>query len=78
VPVVAFDLGAIAERIGAEGGGVVVPVENGADGIAAMLAKVLSGDVEVPPFRGGSAGASGRDAAAERMDLYGTLLGGSA
>ncbi len=77
VPVVAFDLGAIAERIGAEGGGVVVPVETGAEGVAAMLAKILSGEVEVPPFRGGPAGASGRDAAAERMDLYGTLLGGS-
>lgn len=77
VPVVAFDLGAIAERIGAEGGGVAVPLETGAEGVAAMLAKVLSGEVEVPPFRGGPAGASARHAATERMDLYRTLLGES-
>jgi glycosyltransferase involved in cell wall biosynthesis len=75
VPVLAFGHGAIAERIADEGGGVVVPVENGAEGIAEMLEKVLSGEVEVPPFRGGPAGASARDAAAERAELYRALLG---
>jgi len=75
VPVLAFDHGAIAERIAADGGGIVVPVENGAEGIAGMLEKVLSGALAVPPYRGGAAGASAREAAAERAELYQALLG---
>jgi glycosyltransferase involved in cell wall biosynthesis len=75
VPVMAFDHGAIAERIASEGGGFVVPVENGAEGIIGMLEKVLSGELAVPPFRGGPAGASARRAAAERAELYRALLG---
>ncbi|MHB1047022.1 MAG: glycosyltransferase [Thermoanaerobaculia bacterium] len=77
VPVVAFDLGAIGERIAAEEGGVVVPRENGAEGIAGMLAKVLAGEVVVPPLRAGAAGGSARAAAAARTELYRTLLGGT-
>jgi glycosyltransferase involved in cell wall biosynthesis len=77
VPVVAFDLGAIGERIAADGGGATVSVENGAAGIATMLAKVLTGEAEVPPLRSGAAGASARAAAAERTELYRTLLGGA-
>ena len=75
VPVLAFGHGAIAERIAAEGGGVVVPVENGAEAIAGMLEKVFTGELAVPPFRGGPAGASARGAAAERAKLYRELLG---
>lgn len=75
VPVLAFDHGAIAERIAAEGGGVVVPVENGVEGIAGMLDRVLSGERAVPAFRGGAAGTPARDAAAERVALYRALLG---
>ncbi len=75
VPVLAFGHGAIAERIAADGGGVVAPVENGAEGIAEMLEKVLSGELAVPPLRGGPAGASARGAAAERAGLYRALLG---
>jgi glycosyltransferase involved in cell wall biosynthesis len=75
VPVLAFGHGAIAERIAAEGGGLVVPVENGAEAIAGMLEKVLSGELAVPPFRGGPAGPSARGAAAARSRLYRTLLG---
>lgn len=78
VPVLAFGHGAIAERIAAEGGGVVVPVENGAEAIAGMLEKVLSGELAVPPFRGGSAGASARGAAAARAMLYRAILGETA
>lgn len=77
VPVVAFDHGAIGERIAAEGGGVLVPVENGAEGIESMLAKVLTGEVAVPPFRGGPAESPGRRAAEERSELYRALLGGA-
>ena len=75
VPVMAFDHGAIADRIAAEGGGFVVPVENGAKGIAEMLEKVLSGELAVPPFQGGPAGACARGAAAERAELCRELLG---
>lgn len=75
VPVLAFGHGAIAERIADEGGGVVVPVENGAEGIAGMLEKILSGELAVPPFRGGPAGASARGAAAKRAELYRALHG---
>ncbi len=75
VPVLAFGHGAIAERIAAEGGGVVVPVENGAEAIAGMLEKVLSGELVVPPFRGGPAGPTARGAAADRAMLYRALLG---
>lgn len=75
VPVVALDHGAIAERIAAEGGGVVVPEENGVEGIAGMLDGILSGRLGVPPFRGGRPGATGESAARERGALYEALLG---
>jgi len=74
VPVVAFALGAIAERVGAEGGGILVPVEEGAAGIAAVLEKVRSGAIEIPPFRGIEPPASAVRAAAGRADLYRILL----
>lgn len=77
VPVVAFDLGALGERIAAEGGGVTVPLANGAEGVATALEEVLAGEVVVPPLRAGTAGASARAAAAERTGLYRTLLGGT-
>ena len=74
VPVVAFAHGAIADRVAAEGGGLLVPPEEGADGIAAMLEKVLAGQRAIPPFRGTESGASASRAAAARTDLYRTLL----
>ncbi|MGH9361090.1 MAG: glycosyltransferase, partial [Thermoanaerobaculia bacterium] len=42
VPVVAFDLGALGERLLAEGGGRLVPLEAGADGVAAVLSELLA------------------------------------
>ena len=77
VPVVAFDLGAIGERVAAEGGGVLVPLESGAAGVATALAAILSGAAAVPPFRGAAAGGSAREAARERERLYRELLGGA-
>jgi glycosyltransferase involved in cell wall biosynthesis len=74
VPVVAFAHGAIADRVAAEGGGLLVPPEEGADGVAAMLEEVLAGRRSAPPFRGAESGANASRAAAMRMDLYRTLL----
>ncbi len=75
VPVIAFEHGAIADRIAAEGGGLLVPPELGAAGVGALLERVLAGEVEVPAFRGRTAGPSATEAAVERGDLYRTLLG---
>jgi glycosyltransferase involved in cell wall biosynthesis len=43
VPVVAFDLGALGERVRAEGGGTLVPLADGAAGVAARLGELLRG-----------------------------------
>jgi glycosyltransferase involved in cell wall biosynthesis len=75
VPVVAFAHGAMADRIAEEGGGLLVPPGNGADGVAAVLEEVLAGKRTIPPFHGSATGASAFRAAAERTDLYRTLLG---
>ena len=75
VPVIAFDHGAIADRVAAEGGGLLVPPDLGAAGVGALLERVLTGEVEVPAFRGKSAGPPALQAAGERRELYRTLLG---
>jgi glycosyltransferase involved in cell wall biosynthesis len=75
VPVIVFEHGAIAERVVAEGGGLLVPPDLGAAGVGALLKRVLAGEVEVPAFRGAVAGPPAAQAAAERRDLYRTLLG---
>lgn len=74
IPVVAFALGAIAERVGAEGGGILVPAGEGSAGIAAVLEKVRTGALEIPPLRGVEPRATAARAAAGRADLYRTLL----
>lgn len=76
VPVVAFDHGAIADRVAEEGGGLLVPPGEGVAGLAAILGRLLGGEVEVPPFRGPEAGPTAARAAQERLELYRTLLGG--
>lgn len=76
VPVVAFALGAIADRVEAEGGGVLVAAHEGAEGIAVVLEGVRTGALEIPPFRGAEPGASASRAAAARAGLYRALLGG--
>ncbi len=75
VPVVAFAHGAIAERVAAEGGGLLVPPEAGAAGVAETLDGLLSGRIDVPPFLGEARGPSPARAALERTALYRTLLG---
>ena len=75
VPVLAFALGALADRVGSGGGGLLVPPEEGADGVAAAIEKIRTGALEIPPFRGVGPGASAFRAAAERAELYRTLLG---
>ena len=74
VPVLAFAHGAIADRIGSEGGGILVPPEDGAEGVVAALGRVLAGS-PIPPFHGTEAGPSAARAAAERVALYRLLLG---
>lgn len=75
VPVLAFAHGAIGDRITAEGGGALVPPEEGADGVAELLQRILAREVVIPPFRGGEAGPSASHAASERISLYDALLG---
>lgn len=75
VPVVAFDHGAIAERVREAGGGDLVPLERGAAGIAEALARRLAGTRPVPEPRSEvEPGAERRRAAGERNALYRTLL----
>jgi len=67
VPVVAFDRGAIADRIRAEGGGFLVPPDAGAEGIAASVADWLRGAISaVAPAHIPTA----RDAASAHLALY--------
>lgn len=49
VPVVAFDHGAVADRLRASGGGWLVPPEEGARGVLATLRGVSRGEVPPPP-----------------------------
>jgi glycosyltransferase involved in cell wall biosynthesis len=66
VPVVAFDHGAIAERIRAHGGGFLVAPEAGAEGIAAMVNEWLRGASAAVPARVPTA----RESAAAHVALY--------
>jgi glycosyltransferase involved in cell wall biosynthesis len=69
VPVVAFDHGAIADRLRAEGGGLLVAPEAGAAGMAALLSALLAGRAPLPPVP--PAGSSGpQRAAREWLGLY--------
>lgn len=78
VPVIAFEHGAIAERIRNEGGGRLVPLERGAEGIALALEALLAGadPSGCAPFRPEAVPEASR-AARERSDLYRTLLPGT-
>ncbi len=66
VPVVAFDHGAIADRIRVHGGGWLVPLEAGAEGIANAVRAWLDGAEVRVPERVPTA----RDAAAAHVALY--------
>lgn len=85
VPVLAFAHGAVAERVEAEGGGLLVGPEEGAPGIAAALSDVIRGARVPEPFRGVEAGPTPARAAAAHIALYerlgaaaGTSRGGGA
>jgi glycosyltransferase involved in cell wall biosynthesis len=69
VPVVAFDHGAIAERIRSHGGGFLVPLEAGAEGIASMVNEWLRGAIVDVPRRVPTASES----AAAHVLLYRSL-----
>jgi glycosyltransferase involved in cell wall biosynthesis len=66
VPVVAFDHGAIAERIRAHGGGFLVAPESGAEGIASMVNEWLRGASADVPAQVPTA----REAATAHVALY--------
>jgi glycosyltransferase involved in cell wall biosynthesis len=68
--VVAFDLGAQAERIRKHGGGWLAPLESGVDGLVAIVNQWLAGDITAtPPGRI----ASPLDAATAHIALYRTM-----
>jgi glycosyltransferase involved in cell wall biosynthesis len=50
-PVVAFDLGALADRLRAQGGGWLVPLAAGAQGVAEVIAERLSRLPAMPGVR---------------------------
>lgn len=72
VPVIAFAHGAIEERVREEGGGWLVPLSSGADGVVAKIQQWLGGETlpEVP-----TSIATAEDAAREYMALYEALAG---
>jgi glycosyltransferase involved in cell wall biosynthesis len=67
VPVAAFDLGAIGERIGRQGGGFLAPEESGAAGLAVVIRRWMAGEIStsVP-----ATVASPEDAATRHVELY--------
>jgi glycosyltransferase involved in cell wall biosynthesis len=67
VAVVAFDLGAQAERIRAHGGGWLAPLDSGVDGLAAIVEQWLVGDISAMPP---SNIASPLGAARAHLELY--------
>jgi glycosyltransferase involved in cell wall biosynthesis len=63
VPVLAFDHGAVADRLRAEGGGLLVDLAAGAAGVAEGVAAIARGEAAVPPLAAGldlEADAAGR------------------
>lgn len=67
IPAIVFGHGAQAERIEHQGGGWVVPLEAGAGGISAMLARWLDGSIATPiPHPAGAVEAADRHLALYR------------
>lgn len=50
VPCLAFDLGAVGERVRREGGGLLVPLARGAQGIDGPLHDVIERRAQIPPL----------------------------
>jgi glycosyltransferase involved in cell wall biosynthesis len=76
VPVLAFDHGAIAERLTAEGGGLLVPLDEGAAGIGLRLRQLREDGL--PPVPSQPALPRLADVAARYRALYATLDGEAA
>jgi glycosyltransferase involved in cell wall biosynthesis len=70
VPVVAFDHGAIAERVRRLGGGVLVPLEEGAAGVAEALCSLRDGTVPLPAVPPRAALTTPAQAARTHLLLY--------
>ncbi|MEO8383157.1 MAG: glycosyltransferase [Acidobacteriota bacterium] len=72
VPAVAFAHGALGERITRQGGGWLVPLDQGATGLRRMIGRWVEGELqsEIP-----TAIATPCDAANAHLALYATLLG---
>jgi glycosyltransferase involved in cell wall biosynthesis len=72
VPVVAFDHGAIADRVRLHGGGLLVAPEAGAEGIAALLRELAAGRRATPaePPPGAAPPPTADDAAGAFRELY--------
>jgi glycosyltransferase involved in cell wall biosynthesis len=73
VPVIATDLGAIADRIRTHGGGLLVPVENAAAGIASVLDRLVAGEMPMHALAIGTPPPSATHAAAAHSELYRAL-----
>jgi glycosyltransferase involved in cell wall biosynthesis len=70
VPVVAFDLGAVGERLRSEGGGLGVPPGEGAAGMAAAIADLLQASLQsLPPLSTAAAPEAG-EIARRWLGLY--------
>jgi glycosyltransferase involved in cell wall biosynthesis len=72
VPAVAFDHGAIADRIRRHGGGLLVDPDAGAEGVAALLRELIDGRRTAPPEPTPAAGlpTTADEAAGAFQDLY--------
>jgi glycosyltransferase involved in cell wall biosynthesis len=77
VPALAFDHGALGDRL-REDGGILVPPASGAEGVAAALRELVTGARPVPAstFHGEATGGGGAAAAASALGaLYDSFLG---
>jgi glycosyltransferase involved in cell wall biosynthesis len=71
VRVLAFDCGALGERIREGGGGLLVELSSGAQGVAEALRQVLAGQARVEPWAGPPAPSAGAGPTCERwLALY--------
>ena len=70
VPVVAFDHGAVAERIRRYGGGLLVPLARGASGVAETLRALREGRTPLPATPDPASLPTPQQAAAAHRALY--------
>lgn len=74
VPVIAFDHGAVAGRVRRHGGGLLVPLADGAVGVAALLRALVSGARALPTAPGADALSTPAAAADAHLALYRRLI----